>query len=168
MVSHWAHMSLVIRRVFPYNFIMQKISAKLTDKQLRWIDEYLVDFNGAAAAVRAGYSEKSARSIAHENATKPDIQEVLQQRQAALAQELQITQQSVVAGLLEAMEMARELRNPAAMVAALREIGKMLGYYQPEVRRVELTAGQGLMQADMEAMSDEQLLALIEQGAVAA
>lgn len=53
----------------------------LSDKQLRWIDEYLIDFNGAAAAVRAGYSAKSARSIAHENLTKPDIQVVFQARQ---------------------------------------------------------------------------------------
>jgi hypothetical protein len=147
---------------------MQNTGNALTAKQLRWIDEYLIDFNGAAAAVRAGYSEKSARSIAHENATKPDIQKVLQQRQAMLAQELQITQKSVVAGLMEAVQMSRELRNPAAMVAALREIGKMLGYYQPEVRRVEITAAQGLVQADFVAMSDAQLLALIEQGAVAA
>ena len=51
---------------------MSDTARSLSFKQLRWIDEYLIDFNGAAASVRAGYSPKSARSIAHENLTKPD------------------------------------------------------------------------------------------------
>ena len=46
---------------------MGKLARSLSFKQLCWIDEYLIDFNGAAAAVRAGYSPKSARAIAHEN-----------------------------------------------------------------------------------------------------
>ncbi len=36
--------------------------------------EYVVDFNGAQAAIRAGYSERTARAIASELLTKPDIQ----------------------------------------------------------------------------------------------
>lgn len=147
---------------------MQKESTLLTAKQLRWIDEYLVDYNGAAAAVRAGYSEKSARSIAHENATKPDIQAVLKERQAALAHSLQITREGVVQGLLDAVEMAKAMGNPAAMVAALREIGKMLGYYEPEVKRVEISARQSAVEADFAGMSDSELLALIDQGTAAA
>lgn len=46
---------------------------KLTPKQQRFCDEYLVDLNAAAAAARAGYSKKSARFIGHENLTKPYI-----------------------------------------------------------------------------------------------
>jgi phage terminase small subunit len=45
----------------------------LTRKQLKFIDEYLVDENGARAAIRAGYSRKTARSIASENLKKPKI-----------------------------------------------------------------------------------------------
>ena len=37
--------------------------AKLTDKQKRFVDEYLVDLNATAAAKRAGYSEKTAYSM---------------------------------------------------------------------------------------------------------
>lgn len=136
----------------------------LTAKQLRWIDEYLIDSNGAAAAVRAGYSAKSARSIAHENLTKPDIQDVLQDRQVAMAKELQITRQGVIHGLLEAVNMGREQQNPGAMVSALREIAKMLGLYEPEVRRVELTASGNPAYQKLAAMTDSQLLAVITAG----
>ena len=148
---------------------MRKDLSALTPKQRRWIDEYLIDFNGAAAAVRAGYSPKSARAIAHENLTKPDIQAVLQARQAAMAQELQITRQGVISGLLDAVEMGRHQQNPAAMVGALREVAKMLGFYEPEVKKIEvLTTDQSSKQANFAAMNDAQLLALIAQGEGAA
>lgn len=52
----------------------------LTDLQRAFIDEYLVDLNGAAAARRAGYSAASARSIASENLTKPDIRAAIDAR----------------------------------------------------------------------------------------
>ena len=45
----------------------------LTKKQLRFINEYLVDENGTQAAIRAGYSRRTARSIASENLKKPRI-----------------------------------------------------------------------------------------------
>ncbi|MFD2936329.1 terminase small subunit [Spirosoma flavum] len=45
----------------------------LTDKQRRFVEEYIKDQNGAAAARRAGYDENSARQQAHENLTKPYI-----------------------------------------------------------------------------------------------
>ena len=36
---------------------------KLTEKQKKFVDEYLIDLNATQAAIRAGYSEKTARSI---------------------------------------------------------------------------------------------------------
>ena len=143
---------------------MQNYSSVLTPKQIRWIDEYLVDFNGSAAAVRAGYSAKCARSIACELLTKPDIQAVLQARQAALAKELQITRQGVITGLLEAVDMGRVRQNPGAMVSALREVAKMLGFYAPEVKRVELTAPQHGAYQNFGLWTDAQLLDAIAAG----
>lgn len=140
----------------------------LTSKQIRWIDEYLIDFNGAAAAVRAGYSHKCARSIAHENLTKPDIQAVLQTRQADMAKELQITRQGVIRGLLDAVDMGRVQQNPAAMVGALREVAKILGFFAPEVKRVELSATQSRIYQDFAGWSDAQLVdAIAASSAVA-
>lgn len=46
----------------------------LTDKQEMFCREYLVDLNATQAAIRAGYSEKTARASGCENLTKPDIQ----------------------------------------------------------------------------------------------
>ena len=46
---------------------------KLTNKQKRFCEEYLIDLNATQAAIRAGYKPKNARSSASENLTKPDI-----------------------------------------------------------------------------------------------
>lgn len=45
----------------------------LTPKESRFVDEYLVDLNATQAAIRAGYSARTARSIGYENLTKPHI-----------------------------------------------------------------------------------------------
>lgn len=47
---------------------------KLTEKQKRFCEEYLVDLNATQSAIRAGYSIKTANRIASENLSKPDIQ----------------------------------------------------------------------------------------------
>jgi phage terminase small subunit len=64
------------------------IVAKLTAKQQRFCDEYLIDLNATQAAIRAGYSEKTARVIATENLTKPAIKEYIDQRMAEMEAEL--------------------------------------------------------------------------------
>ncbi len=46
----------------------------MTQKQKRFIEEYLIDLNATQAAIRAGYSPDTAKSIGSENLTKPDIQ----------------------------------------------------------------------------------------------
>jgi len=54
-------------------------AAALTDKQRAFVAHYLVCWNAAEAARRAGYSEKTARSIGAENLTKPDIQAAIKE-----------------------------------------------------------------------------------------
>ena len=54
----------------------------LTDKQRLFCEEYLIDLNATQAAIRAGYSEKTARKIGSENLTKPDIRAYIENRLA--------------------------------------------------------------------------------------
>lgn len=68
----------------------------LTDKQRRFVDEYLVDLNATQAAIRAGYSQKTARQIGDENLSKPDIAKAVQEAQAARATRTEITQDMVL------------------------------------------------------------------------
>ena len=56
--------------------------AKLTAKQQRFIDEYLIDLNATQAAIRAGYSKKTAYSIGEQNLKKLEVQKQIQERMA--------------------------------------------------------------------------------------
>ncbi len=56
--------------------------AKLTAKQQRFCDEYLIDLNATQAAIRAGYSKKTANRIGTENLSKPVIKEYIEKRMA--------------------------------------------------------------------------------------
>ena len=54
----------------------------MTPKQKRFCDEYLIDCNATQAAIRAGYSEKTAKQIGTENLSKPDIRAYIDERLA--------------------------------------------------------------------------------------
>ena len=62
--------------------------AKMTAKQQRFCDEYLIDLNATQSAIRAGYSEKTAQVISAENMTKPAIKEYIANRMAEKESEL--------------------------------------------------------------------------------
>lgn len=70
--------------------------ARLSDKQRRFIQEYLIDLNATAAAKRAGYSAKTAEAIGYENLRKPQIAEEIRKRQEKLQSKLEITQETVL------------------------------------------------------------------------
>lgn len=72
----------------------------LTAKQRRFVEEYLVDLNATQAAIRAGYSEKTARQVGAENLTKPDIAAAVAEAQAALSEKTGITAERVLAELV--------------------------------------------------------------------
>lgn len=69
---------------------------KLTPKQKAFVDEYLIDLNATQAAIRAGYSEKTARAVGAENLTKPNIQTAIQERIQEREKRTEVTQDMVV------------------------------------------------------------------------
>lgn len=72
---------------------------KLTPKQAQFVQEYLVDLNATQAALRAGYSEKTAKQQGARLLTKVDVQAALQEAMAAREERTEITQDRVIAEL---------------------------------------------------------------------
>ena len=70
--------------------------SKLTEKQKKFVDEYLIDLNATQAAIRAGYSEKTARSIGQRLLTNVDIQKYMQKEQKELQERTSIRQEDVL------------------------------------------------------------------------
>lgn len=69
---------------------------KLTAKQKIFCDEYIISLNATQAAIKAGYSKKTARKIAAENLTKPVIQNYISERMKQKESSLIATQDEVL------------------------------------------------------------------------
>ena len=130
---------------------------QLSNKQMRFVDEYLIDLNGAQAAIRSGFSKRSARQIATRLLSKADIRVLIQKKQKESEKRLQITRDEVILGLVRAVEEAREAGSPQGQINAWREIGRMMGYYDQLVS----PAPQDFSEEQMRGMSDAELKALI-------
>jgi phage terminase small subunit len=68
------------------NVIQENIEDELTPKQKVFCHEYVYDWNGTRAAIKAGYSEDTARQIASQNLTKLNIQKYIDQLKSNLAE----------------------------------------------------------------------------------
>jgi phage terminase small subunit len=75
------------------------MAKELTPKQQRFVEEYLIDLNATQAAIRAGYSKKTAKSIGQENLTKPDVSEAIETAQQKVSERTEITQDWVLKNL---------------------------------------------------------------------
>lgn len=72
------------------------MTGKLTPKQEAFVREYLIDLNATQAAIRAGYSEKTAHVIGHENINKPEIAERIAKAQEKRSERTEITAERVL------------------------------------------------------------------------
>lgn len=83
----------------------------MTKKQKRFVDEYLIDLNITQAAIRAGYSPKTAYSIGSENLKKPEIRACIEKAMAERSKRTGINQDRII------MELAKiGLLNPKDLV----------------------------------------------------
>ena len=131
----------------------------LTPKQERFAQEYLVDLNGKQAAIRAGYSPRSAEVTASRLLRHDKVGASLRRLQAQTQERLEITRDTVLEGLYR--EATDEGSNGTARVQAWAHIGKILGVY------VEKTEHGGAIRHLHSAVADlttEELRELIAQG----
>lgn len=74
--------------------------AKLNDRQMRFVDEYIIDLNATQAAIRAGYSEKTAEQTASRLLRNVKVQEYIEKRKKDRIERTEITQDAVLKELV--------------------------------------------------------------------
>ena len=89
------------------------MKAKLTPKQNRFVEEYLIDLNATRSAGRAGYSEKTARQIGSENLSKLAIQEAIAKAKIERSEATKIDAEYVLQGAVELFERCMQHVRPA-------------------------------------------------------
>lgn len=108
-------------------------SKKLTDKQARFVDEYLIDLNATQAAIRAGYSEKTAQEQSSRLLSNVKVKEAVEKAQEKVSKRALVTQEDVVKGLLTEAEWQGEGSSHSARVSAWEKLGKHLGMFKDKV-----------------------------------
>jgi len=108
--------------------------ANLTAKQERFVAEYLIDLNATQAAIRAGYSEKTATEQGSRLLTNVKVQEAIAAKAGKTAEKLDLSAERVLRGLFEEATRHGEGSSHGARVSAWGLLGK---YHKLFVDRVE-------------------------------
>jgi phage terminase small subunit len=120
------------------------LSKKLTEKQKLFCKYYLINLNATDAAVKAGYSKKSAKEIGHENLTKPHIKEYIQEQLKKKENELDITVDRVLKEIaLIAFLDIKEFYNDDGTVKKVHEIEEKARRAISSVTTKEIVIGKG-------------------------
>jgi phage terminase small subunit len=104
--------------------------SRFEDKRAAFVREYLVDFNATQAAIRAGYSKKTAGSQAHELLKRPDIQAQLKTIQERAAEQTQTDINWVRQRLKQEATDYSEFASHSARIKAVELIAKLNGDFE--------------------------------------
>ncbi|QLB59848.1 terminase small subunit [Acinetobacter indicus] len=107
--------------------------ANLTPKQQRFVEEYLIDLNATQAAIRAGYSEKTAQEQSSRLLSNVMVQEAVQKAKNKLSKRTELTVDMVVQGLLKEAQDYAEGSTQSARVSAWAHLGKHLGMFKDKI-----------------------------------
>ena len=132
--------------------------SKLSDKQRRFVDEYIVDLNATRAAIRAGYSEKTAKQIGSQNLRKPYITEIIERYQNDIG--IQIRAHFIFDAIRAREVMYEILNNPHAAdrdrIAVAKDFLDRAGF--KSVETVKLSGDVGVN--PFKGLTTEQLIQL--------
>lgn len=126
---------------------------KLTEKQNRFVDYYIELGNATQAAIKAGYSKKTARSVGSENLTKPDIKSAIEKKMKKL-------EDAKIAKAEEVLQLySRILRGEESEKSAVATPKGVEVVETPADLKTRLSAGKELMKRypAMDPMTAEQI-----------
>lgn len=141
------------------------MATRMTAKQKRFCDEYLIDLNATQAAIRAGYSKKTAQAIGTENLTKPLLKSYIDERMAEKEDSLIAKQDEVLKYLTAVMR-----GETKSSVLALSGDGMQKVIEKPPDEKERLAAAEklgkryGLFTEKIEQQIDTDLTITIEYG----
>ena len=125
---------------------MQKLSAK----QEQFCREYLVDLNATQAAIRAGYSAKTAAVIGNENLIKPYIAERIAALKQERADKVSVAAADVLKGVIEVTVLAREEGDLKTALKGYELQGKHIGMWTEKVQQEVSGPNGGAVQTSSE------------------
>jgi len=103
---------------------------KLTAKRVRFCKEWVIDQNATQAALRAGYSKKTAYSLGPEVLKVPEAKAYILELQEEIRARSEVTFDNIISDLKQDRESARATNQSPAAIKATTEIAKLHGFYE--------------------------------------
>ena len=123
------------------------------DEKRKVVADAILEGHSQPDALRAGgYHPGNAASVMRQE----DVQMYLAEGRAEIEEITTIRRLDVLNIFIEAIDMARTLADPAQMINGAKEVGKMMGFYEPETLKLELTSGNA-MAAKFKQLTDAEL-----------
>jgi phage terminase small subunit len=130
----------------------------LTEKQELFVRYWAEGDTIPNAMHRAGYNEQP--SYGYRMAKMPNVLALKQKFHDEYIKAGEISKREVMDMLKESFDMAKLMSEPASMVSAAREIGKLCGYYEPKKVQIDVNMSG---KVKFEQMSDAELFDMIEK-----
>lgn len=127
-----------------------------TEKQKKFAENIVKGIPQERSAILAGDSGTHKTTLMRSDGVQAELARI---RKEAI-ENTGVTKESVIEMLLEAANFARITGDPMGLTAVARELGKMLGYYAPEVKKIEKNIDQASLRKALKDMNDDDLYKL--------
>lgn len=136
---------------------IKRRQSELSKQQAIYVAQRAKGHTKQESAIMAGYAPDKNGVVKVEDSKK--VQVALTGARAETAKNLGLTKEDIAQGLLDAANMARVMADPSAMTRAYSELGKMLGFYEPEKKKVTHELGTKTIEA-LKGLPDHELAKL--------
>jgi phage terminase small subunit len=130
-------------------------------KQKAYADALVMGATKKDAALAAGYHPSSMSNVQRQE----EVQLLVNEARSELRDISTIKKLDVLDIMIEAIDMARTLADPAQMINGAREVGRMMGFYEPETIKIEHNVNHNVMATKFKQMTDEELYAIASKQA---
>jgi phage terminase small subunit len=137
------------------------VNKPLTDMQKEFVRHWAKGESITSASARAGFASSG---IGYQLVRMPNVLAYKATFERKYEEAAQMSRKKVMDMHMEAFEMAKLMAEPASMVSAAREIGKMCGYYAPVEVKMKVDVQGNMVVGHLNALSDAELLEAITKG----
>lgn len=130
---------------------MARRKSQVTENQAAYVDAVLTGAPVSAATTNTTQMERSVT-----------VREEIARARAEISDATTLKRLDVIEGILDGIGVARMMSDGGNVIRGWTEIGKILGHYAPEVKTLNLNIGQQRLRTKFEALSDEELMSIIE------
>ncbi len=137
------------------------VDKPLTQQQKLFVEHWAKGDSKGSAALKAGYNDESP---GYRLCRQPNVLAAYREEKKKYEAAADMDRKQVMEGLKEGIDMARMQSDPATMITGWKTIGQMCGYFAPVETRLKIDVTGNVTMSRLSALSDAELLELIEQG----